>query len=305
MTGVLGSGGAIGLHGATFPRAYAAALGATLLWSTGGPLAKVLVPETGLIALGAVRALVGASVLLAILGWRQGRQAFAVPPADLARMAALTLLGLVVCQIAWLYALSRIPVSVTVILSNTSPMFAGLMAALWLAEPLRARAALGLVVSFGGIVLLVGQGEGPAGRLDLGGVAGALLSAATWAGYYVGGRALLARYDPLRLVTINLVIAACCWVPLALIFEPPWTRVAGPTVWLGAVYLGAFPMALGSVLWYGALRHVRAAQIGAFQSLTPVWTALIASVWLGEAITPTLVVGMLLVFAGLRLAQTR
>lgn len=291
--------------GVVLPRGHLAALVATLLWGATGPLAKVLVTEAGFLTIGAVRVLAAALLLAIILAWRRGRRAFALPRADLTRVVALAVLGLVGCQIAWLYALAALPVSVTVILSNTSPLFVALMAALWLGEPLRGRAALGLVISLAGIVLLVSGDEGPGGPVDLGGAIAALASAAAWAAYMVGGRALLARYDPLRLAAITLLIAALCWLPLALVFQPPWGRAIAPAVWLGAIYLGAVPMALGSLLWYSALRHLRTVQVGVFQYLTPVWATLIAALWLGEPLTLSLVVSMLLVFAGVRFTQAR
>jgi drug/metabolite transporter (DMT)-like permease len=215
----------------------------------------------------------------------------------------LGVVGLGICQVAWLYSLTRIPASAAVILSNTTPLFVALVAALWLGEPLGQRGLLGLLVSFVGVVLVVGGGE-MAGASAVLGVVAAMLSAATWAGYIVGCRALTARYEPLRITAIGGLMAALCWLPLGLL-EQPNRGIASLEVFLGVVYLGVVPGACAYMLFSQALGRLRAVQVGAFPYLVPIWAVLLAAGWLGEALTLPLVVGMLLVFVGLRLAQQR
>ncbi|MBI2321945.1 MAG: DMT family transporter [Chloroflexi bacterium] len=281
------------------------ALGATLLWGTQGPVAKVLVTDATFMALAALRGAAAAALLLAIVGGQRGWKALALPRDDLLRVVGVGVVGLGICQIAWLYALVHIPVSVTVILTNTSPVYIALLAVLWLGEPLRRDMALGMLLSFAGVVLLVLRGGGPTGVLDPGGVAAALLSGLGWAVFTVGGRSLVARHEPTRVVALAAVVGALCLVPLAALLAP-WTALAGrPEVLAGALYLGLVPVAIGYVLWYGALRRLRAAQAAAFQYLVPVWTVAIAAVWLGEPLTAPLAGGMALVIAGVWLVQRR
>ncbi|MBI2321944.1 MAG: DMT family transporter [Chloroflexi bacterium] len=294
-----------GLRGrAPEPRGYAAAFGATLLWGVSTPLVKVLLAQAGVLAIGSARSAVATLVLSVLLWLRHGRSGFVLSRDELLRLAFVTSAGWVVCQIAWLVALARISAAVTIILSNTSPMFVALMAALWLHEPLGRRALAGLVVSFAGILLVIGGGSEPSGPLDLLGVGAALLSAATWAGYTVGCRSLLKRHDPLRIAALSSIIASCWIVPLGF-FEPPESRIRSLEVLLGTLYLGVVPHVIANMLFYFALRRLPAVQVGAFQYTVPLWAVVLSAVWLGEAITPPLIAGMLLVLAGVRLAQQR
>lgn len=291
--------------GTTRSGAYVSALGATLLWGTQGPVAKVLVTEATFLPLAALRGVAAATLLLAIVGGQSGWKALALPRDDLLRVVGVGVIGLCLGQIAWLYALIHVPVSVTVLLTNTSPVYIALLAVLWLGEPLRRDMVLGMLLSFAGVALLVLRGGGPTGVLDLGGVAAGLLSGLAWAVFTVGGRSLVARYEPTRAVALAAGVGAVCLVPLALLLSP-WTALAGmPRVLAGGLYLGVVPVAIGYVLWYGALRRLRAAQAAAFQYLVPVWTVAIAAVWLGEPLTPPLAGGMVLVIAGVWLVQRR
>ena len=56
-------------------------------------------------------------------------------------------------------------------------------------------------------------------------------------------------------------------------------------------------------IWSNALRHWPASQVLLFNNLVPLSTMTWAHFWLGEPITPTFWVAMLLVFAGVTLAQ--
>lgn len=286
-------------------RAYAAAFGATFLWGTQAPLMKLAVAEAGFVSLTMVRAVSAGLLLAAILAWRQGWPAFAVARADVPRMLALAFGGLILCHIGPFFALTRLPASASVILSNTSPIVMGLLAVLWLREPLRRPALAGLLVAFGGVALLVTRGGGPTGGLDLLGAAAALTGSIAWAGYTVAGRPLLLRYDPLRVVGLTGLVAGLAFVPLALVAEPPEARDAPAWVWLIAVYLGVLPIAVGNLLWYEALRLLRTAQVAAFQYLTPIWAVALAWVLLGEPLTLALLGSAVLVLAGLWLAQRR
>lgn len=281
----------------------ASALVATLLWGTQGPAAKFLVAEAALPLLAVLRGVSAAAVLTAVVGWHQGWRALALPRPDAVRVIALGVVGLGICQVAWLYALTRIPASAAVILTNTAPLYIAVMAVVWLGERLRRTTVIGLGLSFAGVLALVLQGSGTAGVLDLPGVLAALVSGFTWAVYTVLGRDLVRRYDPMRMVALSALVGALCLVPLALVVQPLGALVQRPHVLLGGVYLGVVPVAIGYVLWYSALRRLRAVQTAVFQYMIPVWTVALAHVWLGEPMTPGLLGGMALVIAGVWIVQ--
>jgi drug/metabolite transporter (DMT)-like permease len=274
--------------GALLP-AYLVALAATALWGTQPPLVRLAVAEAGFLSLAFARALASALPLLAILVWQRGWQTFA----------------LLLSQAMLFYALTRLTASAMALIYYTAPLFVAIFAALWLGERLRRTILAGVALAFAGVALLTLRGAGSTGTLDLVGVAAALLGAITWALYTVGGRHLLARYEPLRVVALTNMISALSFLPLALLLEPPEARAAPLWVWLIVIALGVLAIGLGNVLWYRALQRLPAAQVGAFMYTIPLWAMLLGWLWLGEPITPTLVSSAVLVFAGLWLAQRR
>ncbi|MBI3967400.1 MAG: DMT family transporter [Chloroflexi bacterium] len=284
------------------PYAYLAPIVATALWGTQPPLIRVVVLHAGVLSLSTVRAFASALPLLAFVLWRDGRKTFALTPAEAVQVLVLGLGGLVLCQASFFYALTRLPAAAAALIHNTSPVFVALFAAFWLGEPLRRGTLGGLLLAFGGVALLASQG-GTAGALDPIGVASGLVGSVTWAAYSVGGRNLVKRYDAVKIVALTNTVGALGYVPLALLLEPPELRSAPLWVWGLAVYMGIVAIGVGNVLWYRAMRLLPVAQVGVFMYLTPLWAGGLAWWWLGEPITPAMLVSGGLIVGGLWLAQ--
>jgi drug/metabolite transporter (DMT)-like permease len=61
--------------------------------------------------------------------------------------------------------------------------------------------------------------------------------------------------------------------------------------WLAIAFLGSFGSGLAYIAWYDALQHLPAAQVGAFLYLEPLVAVMVASAFLGEAITTVSLLG--------------
>ena len=96
------------------------------------------------------------------------------------------------------------------------------------------------------------------------------------------------------------------WVFIVPIYA--WELWAGHamTVNLGSVlaiaYAGVFPSVLAYLFWNRAVAAVGANQAGLFIYLVPVFSSLLAIVFLGEALRPHHVLGTALIFAGVHVA---
>ena len=70
---------------------------------------------------------------------------------------------------------------------------------------------------------------------------------------------------------------------------------------VGTLYLGVVITALGYAVWNWCLERLGAARMAAFVNVQPLAGALLGIWWLGEPVTPFLVVGGALIVAGLHL----
>lgn len=169
-----------------------------------------------------------------------------------------------------------------------------LVAAMLGGERLGSLQWVGFLSAVGGLAWLVAPGvtaPSPSGALLMTG------AGIAWGLYSVHGRGSSA---PLLETRTNFVLA----VPMALLL----VLVAMKGLHLSprgvglAVISGAVTSGLGYVVWYRALRSLSGVSAALVQLATPVITAVGGILWLGEALTPRVVVATVLVLGGIALA---
>jgi len=170
----------------------------------------------------------------------------------------------------------------------TVPIFSTLLAVAFLRERLSWVGWLGMLVSFAGVAI-ISLGAGRHLRFE----PSVLLIVAAAIGeslYFVLQKPFLAHYSGLELTTYTIwagTLFMLVYLP-GLIRELPAAPL-GPS--LAAVYLGIFPAALSYVLWSYALSKADVSRVTSTLNFTPLLSAAIAFVWLGEVLTPLTLAG--------------
>jgi drug/metabolite transporter (DMT)-like permease len=154
-----------------------------------------------------------------------------------------------------------------VVLNLTYPMFAALIAAIWLREPLRPTTFIWIAVGFLGLCLFLSGGDSSASTLfyDLLGIAGAVTAAVV---------VVIIR----RLHTTehsSSIYAAQCLFGLfvALPVSAPEVPVLGPGTWVILLAAGAV-VAVGQLTMTFSYRHLTVSKGASLQMLLPLATAL-------------------------------
>lgn len=184
-------------------------------------------------------------------------------------------IALAVMNFAIYQSFARIPLGIAVTIEFLGPLAVAVAGA-------RRLASLAWAALAAGGVLLLAQGSG--GRLDLTGVAFALVSAAGWAGYIVASRAS-GRQLP---GASGLVIAMCV---AALLVTGPGIAAGARTMFRpAALATGAAIGLLSSVIPYWleleALRRVPPKVFGVWMSMQPAVAALVGLTLLGQRLRP-------------------
>ena len=108
--------------------------------------------------------------------------------------------------------------------------------------------------------------------------------------------------DAWSMIAWVAVFAAPQLLVFSLIFESghlAYLRSADWVVWGTVVYLGLIMTALGYGLWYGLLVRHPASRVAPFLLLLPVTSVMGGILLLGEEPTPQIIIGGLVVIAGL------
>jgi drug/metabolite transporter (DMT)-like permease len=241
-----------------------------------------------------------ASLLLVGYGLLTGMRAPALR--DLPAIALAGALGFGVYQIALAYGQSGLTAGTGGLLINLAPAFTTVLAAALKLERATWRLWAGLGVSMGGVVLL-GMARGGFGGSP-GHAALVALAAASFAGYVIVSRPLLARYSPLEVTTY----AICAGSLPFLVWAPGAVAALGDVSATGIatlLYMAVLPAAISYVTWSRAISVLPPSVAARGLYLVPVIGLGVAWAWLGEVPSVLAVAGGLVVIAGVLVASSR
>ena len=190
----------------------------------------------------------------------------------------------------------------------TAPFFTALGAHVFLpAERLNLLQAAGLVVAFGGIGVAFADGLGaPGGSLtgDLLCLVGGILWGVTTV--VVKATPVLAQVRPSRILFTEMAFSAP-FLLAASAFAGEWNLVPGATwrAW-GSVFYQTVIVAFATyLLWMWMVKRYPASKLSGFTFLAPLFGIVASWLFLGEPISPALLVGLFAIAIGLRMLNTR
>jgi len=268
-----------------------------MLWGGSFIFMRIAVPEFGPFAMVEMRVAIAALLLLAIMA-RQGGIA------DLrANWLPLSVVGATNSAIPFTligYGMLSITAGFGGILNATSPLFAAIIAYVWLRERLAVPRVAGLFVGFAGVALLV-WGR-PAMSLGGDGVAIAvvLLGALSYGVAPNFTKRNLGGVAPLTIATGSQIAAALLLLPLAVLYWPQ--QVPSPLAWAAAIVLGVASTGLAYILYFRLIRNVGPTRAIAVTFLVPMFGMLWGMLFLGEAVTAAMIAGCAVILLGTALA---
>ena len=202
--------------------------------------------------------------------------------------------------IAW--GQQTVPSGMAGILMAVMPLVVLLLAHRFAGEGITAGRALGLLVGFGGVAVLLGP---TVAGSSTGSIAGqfAILGAAVCYGINV----MLARL----LVGTPAVVAAASVMLMATVFVVPAAVVgdaaSAPTLsaTLALLALGVFSTALGSLIYFRLVVNAGPVFLSLINYLIPVYAVLAGALFLGERLPEYAFTGLALVLGGIFISQYR
>lgn len=276
------------------------------LWAVNLSVIKIGLRSLSPHGFNAVRLSLAAVAYLAVLAVRPGRLALA-RKGDLWKAAGLGLLGITGYQVVFIRAVSAMNASTASIVMGTSPIFIALLATAVGEERISLAGWAGIVISFGGFLLVV-SGENGGLVFTWGAWRGAVLILAAnafWAGYTVLSKPLLDRNPALPLAAVGTIVGTLVYLPFAAadLARIDWAGI--PLAGWGAIlYSGLVAIFFCFVLWYQSVKKVGSAKTGVYSNLTPILSIIFASRVLGERLTGLQAVGAAVTLAGVYLTRS-
>ena len=286
-------------------RAHAALMVMVVIWAVNFSVTKVALEELSPLAFNALRSPLAAALLYVVL---RRRGAIRLPTrSEWPRLLALGLLGNLLYQLCFIFGLDRTsPGNASLLLAST-PMITALLSAGLGHERVRPRVWVGVIATFGGILLVVlgGQTHRDAGAATLAGDLIMFAASIAWAFYTVGSRPLVERYGSLPITawtlwigTIGLVLAG---LPDTLRVD--WQQVSAQT-WVAVGYAGVLSIGLAYIIWYHGVAQLGNTRTSTYSNVVPVIALLTAWLWLGQVPTAAQIAGTAVILTGVSVAQS-
>jgi DME family drug/metabolite transporter len=233
-------------------------------------------------------------IVAAFLLMREGRAGLALVREDILRCLLLGVAGVAGSNFFYYFAISKMSVSLAIILQYTAPVWVLLyMVARRLQSP-TLRRVLAVFLAVTGIMLAIGLAGQQGLQVNLPGVLGGFGAAFSFAFYNIFARDLVSRYRQWKVLVYALLGSALFWALL----NPPWKVVAANyslPEWLFLVTFAFIATLVPFSFYLAGLQYLDATRAIVTSCLEPVFTVMMAAIFVGESFSPVQVLGMVLV----------
>lgn len=302
-------------------RGYLFVAAATLFWGISASLGRAaftgrlfggLQPIDPII-LAQARTTIAFFLVTPILWAIRGRERMVLPRREMLRAFLLGAFGLAISNYAYYLAIQKTTVATAIILQYTAPVWVLLFMVFTGRQHATASRIWGVVLAVGGCILAIGAFAGmrhfpflavATGSIKINtiGVVAAQAAAVSFAFYSIYGRQLLQKYDRWAVLTNAFLGAAIVWI----VVNPPWKIMAAhyaPKQYAFMLLFSITSAAIPFSLYFAGLHHLDATRVIVTAALEPVFSVVIAAIFLGEIVAPIQVVGMAVVLSAILLVQ--
>ena len=271
------------------------------LWSVQYILMRVSVPVFGTALVAEARALFSALFLVPWAIFATG-QAIGLR-AHWRDHLAVGLVNNVLPFVCFAWAATVLPASYLAVMNGMVPLWSGVIAAPVLKEPLGTRRVAGFLLGIAGVALIVNLGPIEVSLTTvlaaLAGMAGAFFWG--WAGVVIRQRT--GRVSSMSLATGSIILAA-------VLLSPSWAKAPHLSQWTAAatvslVSLGALCSGLAYLPFFTLVRDIGPTRTLTVGLAVPALGILWGWLFLGEAVTLSMLAGAALVLAALALVMRR
>ena len=281
--------------------------GVMVIWAANFIVVKDVLQILPPIGFTFARYLLASITLLLIL--RRSEGSLRLPRPEGWKIIVLGGVGFGLYQILWTVGLQSIPAGDSALLIASTPVVTAVLAVLVGTDTLSPTKALGVVVSFIGVVIVIGAGVG----IDLTGspvgFALTLAAAACWGTFTAVGARVLQRRSPLVLTTWGTVGGALVLaIPgIGQLVQPGAVDLSAPgalqQVVLSIAFSGILAAALANIVVFNGVRWLGPTRVITIQALVPAFAVILAFVFLSEPIRLGQVLGGVIILGGVALTR--
>lgn len=281
---------------------YIALASAAVIWGANTPIMKVTMLSVPPFTLAFLRFFIASLILFPFV-----RRQINFQKKDLPSLFLAAFLGITVLISLYFFGLKLTSALNAGIIGGTLPITSLIFAAIFLHERVTRKIVIGACISLFGIFIIVGKDLlvyglhiSPFGDILI------FLSNIAFAAYDTLSKKLLKLYSPLAITFFIFFVGSLTFLPGVwwdLQTNPSWHATLPFGAYVGIVYGILFSALIAFSFWQYGLSKTTETSAGFFFYITPLVTTVIAISFLGENLTNEFLIGSLLIFIGLLVAQ--
>jgi drug/metabolite transporter (DMT)-like permease len=196
-------------------------------------------------------------------------------------------------------ALTTIDASTAAILNALSPLFASIVAAIWIRDPITPAKMAGIALCLAGTAVLVGWTPAPMSARELFAASLSVAATAIYGYTIVFTKVRLKGASPRGTAAGTLLMAALTLLPLAPFAHAPREIAAIPAMaWLAVLGLALVSTTVAFIFYYRLIADVGPVKASTVTLLVPVFGMIWGVLFLGEPLTPGRLAGCAIILAG-------
>lgn len=290
-------------HGTSHALAYGSILLVTCLFAGNYLAGKYALLGFSPSALAQLRVAAAAAMLTGIFLSRGRHSPLPSGPREWLFLALLAFLGITVNQLCFVNGLARTSVLHAGLIGGLGPVIIFGLSVVTRTEKLTVLKLSGMVISLGGVVLLVTQKAGSGAQATVLGDAIVLAATTAFSCYTVLEKRIAGRYDNLTLNAVVFGLGALLMLPFTArsVAAVSWGGVP-LRAWCGLGFMALGGSVVAYVLYAFALSQITASKVGAFSYVQPILVAVLAVLFANEHLTIIEFMGGVLVLLGMYVA---
>jgi drug/metabolite transporter (DMT)-like permease len=185
-----------------------------------------------------------------------------------------------------------------------TPAFVLIIAIIFLKESSNWKKITGVAIALSGaVIILLEKGLELSSDHFIGNIL-LLLASLSWGLYTVIGRDFSRKYGAVYSTAVTMFSGFIFYIPIYLFTEEPvHIMQLGVMDWLGILYVGLLTSGVGYLIWFYALKKIEASKLSVFNNLQPVFTTILAMIFLHHQLTIPFLAGGVLIIGGVVLTQ--
>lgn len=291
--------------GFPFPSTDVLLLMMSTVWGVNFTVIKTALDDFSPLSFNAVRFLIASTALYLI--FRHRHSSFTIQREHLGSLIGLGVLANTIYQVAFIEGVARSRAGNAALILATTPIFVAVLSAFRGHEKLDLRSVIGVLLSFTGIALIMGDkardfafGQTLLGDLLL------LLATLCWSVYTVGLKRFTLQYGAMQSTVVTMIAGTVPLVTISL----PWLQAQSwaairPMAWAALLFSALGAIVFCFVVWSYGVQRLGGTPTAVYSNVSPIIAMIAAWIGLNERPTPGQLAGATVILLGLYLVRVR